>query len=290
VPRRNKVNRWKVIIPIALIVAGIAITTYPNVEVVVLAIAAVAICWVVFPLIVSKFNEWLKIDREIWDLRLAIVLKIVQIGAFFAAGFWVSYNAYLLHKKEAARSATYGCVAKTTLRVDPIPGGDGQKSLYLVTVHTLVRNDTDRLVWINKYGVDFYVGKTLAEPSSGFFVQPPKLQLAHPTIEWKHFGRYIFEPKGYETSRSWQYFVDGGVIGQRHHNQEPKKDSEPTANSDESSILDTSDYLILPAGQHGRSRISLLSQHQKMIGLRLIAFSFMIRDWPIKKETFLKRG
>jgi len=27
-----------------------------------------------------------------WDLRWAIVLKIVQIGAFFAAGFWVLYS------------------------------------------------------------------------------------------------------------------------------------------------------------------------------------------------------
>ena len=121
------------------------------------------------------------------------------------------------------------------------------KSLYLVTVHTLVRNDTDHLVWISKYGVDFYVGKTLAEPSSGSFVQPPKLQLAHPTIEWKQFGRYIFEPKpkSYETSTSsWQYFVDGGVIGQK-----PKKDSEPTANSNGSSILETSAFIIIPAGQ-----------------------------------------
>jgi hypothetical protein len=107
-----------------------------------------------------------------------------------------------------------------------------------------VRNDTDHLVWISKYGVDFYVGKTLAEPSSGFFVQPPKLQLAHPTIEWKQFGRYIFEPKGYETSTSWQYFVDEGVIGHK-----PTKDSEPAANSNGSSILDTSHYTILPAGQ-----------------------------------------
>ena len=186
---RNKVNRWKVIIPIALIIAGIAIITYPDVGVVLIAIGVVAICWINFPLIVSKFNEWLKIDREIWDLRLAIVLKIVQIGAFFAAGFWVSYNAYLLHKKEAARSATYGCVATTTLRVDPIPGGDGQKSLYLVTVDTLVRNDTDRLVSISDYRLDFYVGKTLAGPSPGFFVPPPTLKLGHPTIDWKHFGR-----------------------------------------------------------------------------------------------------
>jgi hypothetical protein len=126
-----------------------------------------------------------------WDVRWGVGLKIVQCGAYFFAGVWVLYSAYDLYKKNAARSATYGCVATTTLRVDPIPGGDGQKSLYLVTVHTLVRNDTDRLVQISKYGVDFYVGKTLAEPSSGFFVHPPKLQLAHPTIEWKHFGRYI---------------------------------------------------------------------------------------------------
>lgn len=252
-PRRNKVNRWKVIIPIALIVAGIAITTYPNVEVVVFAIAAVAICWVVFPLIVSKFNELLKIDREIlksWDLGFAIVLKIVQSLAFIAAGVWVLFNFNLLHKEKSERSATYGCFATTTLRVDPIPGGDGLKSLYLVTVDTLVRNDTNRLVSITDYTLDFYVGKTLAGPSPGFFVPKPTLKLSHPTIDWKHFSRYVFQQKDYKTSTSRLYFVDGRIIGQIHDNNEPKKDSEPIANSNESSIpLDTSAFLILPAGQ-----------------------------------------
>lgn len=122
-------------------------------------------------LIVSLVGES---KLKTWDLRCAIVLKIFQCFAFIAAGIWVLYSAYDLYKKNAVRSTTYGRVATTTLRVDPYPGGDGQKSLYLVTVHTLVRNDTDRFVWISKYGVDFYVGKTLAEPSSGFFVQPPK--------------------------------------------------------------------------------------------------------------------
>ena len=273
VPRRNKVNRWKVNILIALIVAGgIAITAYPNMAGVVFAIAAVAFCWLVFPLIVSKFNELLKIDPEVLNLRLGSVLKIVQIGAFMVAGAWAVISAYSIYKKEAARSATYGCFTTTTLRVEPIPGGDGQKSLYLVTVHTLLRNDTDQVVEITQYGVDFYVGKTLAEPSSGFFVLLPKLQLAHPTIEWKQFCRYIFERKGYTSTYSWQHFLDGGVIGQRRPNQEPKKDSEPTANSNECSILDTSSSSSYLPVSHGGSRISLLSQHQEMIGLQLIAF------------------
>jgi hypothetical protein len=199
-------------------------------------------------LIVSFLSES---KLKTWDLRWGIGLKIVQCGAFIAAGTWVVYSAYDLYKKNAIRSASsFGCTATTTLRVDPIPGGDGQKSIYLVTVHTQVRNDTDRVVLISNYWVDFYAGKTLAEPSSSFVVQPPKLQLAHPTIEWKQFGQYIFEPKGYENSTVLQqWFGDKGVIGQRHHNQEPKKDSEPTANSNESSILDTSSYIILNAGQ-----------------------------------------
>src|SRR5438132_14123345 len=92
-----------------------------------------------------------------WHLRWAIVLKIVQIGAFFAAGFWVLYSV-------ATRSATYGCSTTTTLRVDPIPSGDGQKSLYLVTVDTQVRNATDRLVSITDDPLNFYVCTTLAEP------------------------------------------------------------------------------------------------------------------------------
>jgi hypothetical protein len=41
--------------------------------VVAFAIAAVAICWVVFPLIVvSKFNELLKVDREILNAQREI--------------------------------------------------------------------------------------------------------------------------------------------------------------------------------------------------------------------------
>jgi len=166
-----------------------------------------------------------------WDLRWAIVLKIVQIGAFFAAGFWVLYSV-------ATRSATYGCSTTTTLRVDPIPSGDGQKSLYLVTVDTQVRNATDRLVSITDYTLNFYVGKTLAGPSPGFFVPPPTLKLGHPTIDWKHFDRHA------------QQFVDEELVGQRHNNKEPKKDAEPMANSNESSSrLETSGFLRLPAGQ-----------------------------------------
>jgi len=173
-----------------------------------------------------------------WDLRWAVLLKIVQSGAYIAAGIWIVYNAYSLHKKDAARSASYRCFATTTLRVDPIPGGDGQKSLYLVTVDTLVRNDTDRLVSISDYRLDFYVGKTLAGPSPGFFVPPPTLKLGHPTIDWKHFGRHA------------QQFVDEELIGQIHDNKEPKKDAEPMANSNESSSrLETSGFLRLPAGQ-----------------------------------------
>ena len=101
------------------------------------------------------------------------MLKIVQSGAYIAAGVWVLLSAYLLYKKDAARSATYGCFATTTLRVDPIPGEDGQKTLYLVTVDTLVRNDTDRMASINGYTLDFYVGKTLAVPSRGFLYRHP---------------------------------------------------------------------------------------------------------------------
>jgi hypothetical protein len=70
-------NRWKVIIPVALVVAGIAIATAnganPMMLVVALAIASVAICWIVFPLIVvSKFNELLKVDREILNAQSEI--------------------------------------------------------------------------------------------------------------------------------------------------------------------------------------------------------------------------
>jgi hypothetical protein len=173
-----------------------------------------------------------------WDLRWAVRLKVVQCGAYIAAGVWVLLSAYLLYKKEATRRAAYGCFAKTTLRVDQIPGGDGQKSLYLVTVDTLVRNETDRWVSISNYTLDFYVGKTLAGPSPGFFVPPPTLKLGHPTIDWKHFGRHA------------QQFVDEQIVGQIHDNKDPKKNSEPIANSNESSSrLETSGFFRLPAGQ-----------------------------------------
>jgi hypothetical protein len=88
-------------------------------------------------------------------------------------------------------------------------------------------------------------------PSPGFFVQKPKQKLGHPTIDWKHFGGYVFQQKDYKTSRSGsQYFVDRRFIGQIHDNNEPKKDSEPIANSNESNIpLDTAAFLIVPASQ-----------------------------------------
>jgi hypothetical protein len=247
VPRRNKVKRWKVIIPTALIVAAFAITIAIGVmamgaKLVALAIAiVVGICWVVF-LIVSKFNELLKIDREslkFWDLRFAIVLKIAQSLAFIAAGAWALFGAYSVYKREAERSATYGCSATTTLRVDPIPGGDGQKSLYLVTVDTLLRNDTDRVVPITEYKLDFYVGKTLAGTNQSFVVTKPTTKLSHPTIDWKQFDRYIYIRRDYKT-----------LIGQIPDNKEPKKDSEPIANSNESGIrLKTFAFFRLPAGQ-----------------------------------------
>jgi hypothetical protein len=173
------------------------------------------------------------------------------------------YSAYLLYKKDEARSASYGCFATTTLRVDPIPGGDGQKSLYLVTVDTLVRNDTDRLVSISDYGLDFYVGKILAGPSPGFFVPPPTLKLGHPTIDWKHFGRHAQQfvdealvgqrrdsKELKKAAEPMTNSVDEEPFGQRRDSKELKKDAEAMANSNESSSrLETFGFLRLPAGQ-----------------------------------------
>ena len=88
----------------------------------------------------------------------------------------------------------------------PNSGRRWTKTLYLVTVDTLVRNDTDRMASINGYTLDFYVGKTLAVPSRGFFVPPPQLKLSQWTIDWKLFGRHT------------QLFPDEEVIG-RHAQQ-----------------------------------------------------------------------
>ena len=67
-----KVNPWRVIIPVVLVTAVIAITTAQGANsvsmVITLAAVAIAVCWIAFPLIViSKFNELLKVDREIMD-------------------------------------------------------------------------------------------------------------------------------------------------------------------------------------------------------------------------------
>jgi hypothetical protein len=67
-----KVNPWRVIIPVVLVTAVIAITTAQGANsvsmVIALAAVAIAVCWIAFPLIViSKFNELLKVDREIMD-------------------------------------------------------------------------------------------------------------------------------------------------------------------------------------------------------------------------------
>jgi hypothetical protein len=42
-----------------------------------LAVVAVAVCWIAFPLIViSKFNELLKVDREIMDAQRQIAKEL----------------------------------------------------------------------------------------------------------------------------------------------------------------------------------------------------------------------
>jgi hypothetical protein len=173
-----------------------------------------------------------------WDVRCAVILRIVQILAFFAAGLWVLYSSYLLYKKEAARSAAYGCFTTTNLRVDPIPGGDGEKSLYLVTADTVLRNDTDRVVSISSYILDLYVGKTLTEAKPGFFVSEPTRKRSAPTIAWKHVSRFASIQRDFYEALEWI-----------RDNKQPGN-SEPTAISKESDIrLDTFSFLRIPAGQ-----------------------------------------
>ena len=179
-----------------------------------------------------------KVKLKSWELRLSVWLKIVQIGAFFVAGLWALYSTYLLHKNEAIRSATRGCFTTTTLKVDPMPGRDGEKSLYLVTVDTLTRNDTDRQVSISNYTLDVYVGKTLADAKPGFFVSRPREERSVPTIDWKHFGRFASIQR-----------EDFEALQQIRDNKQPNR-AEPIAISKESDVrVETFSLLRLGARQ-----------------------------------------
>jgi len=61
-----KVNPWRIIIPVVIVFAGVVILTAqgenPATVLIGIAVLAIAVCWIAFPLIViSKFNELLKV-------------------------------------------------------------------------------------------------------------------------------------------------------------------------------------------------------------------------------------
>jgi hypothetical protein len=81
-----KVNPWRIIIPVVLVIAGAAILTAqgenPVMMIIAIAILALAICWIAFPLIViSKFNELLKVDREILDAQREIAKELQFVNS-----------------------------------------------------------------------------------------------------------------------------------------------------------------------------------------------------------------
>src|SRR4030095_3086826 len=73
---KNQMNRWKTGgIIVVLLVIGAAAATGKDAGIVLAGclILAVAVCWVVFPLIVlSKFNDLLKVNREIMNAQREI--------------------------------------------------------------------------------------------------------------------------------------------------------------------------------------------------------------------------